>query len=137
MKLAALPTRLFAVMCLLAVVAVAPAAAQKRNARVAAEPAPVAEQREAAPAVFTAEPSVKIDPAPLAPTPIPFPPDDQGTLTCRDLNRKYQSQFPAVAEDFEFKLDFNPPTGTTGYLLNGSNGGSLEGGFPGDDGTLQ
>ena len=108
MRFTALPTRLLAIACLLAIVAAAPAAAQKRNSKEAAADS-------IAGAIVYSFPS-------------------NGNVTCADLNA--DATFDAITEDYEFKIDPPPPVGTSLYPIAQGGGGNLGGGLTPDDGTL-
>jgi len=107
MRFTALPTRLLAVACLVAVVAAAPAAAQKSGKETVASLAG----------------AIVYD----------FP--SNGTVTCADLNLD-EARFNSITEDYEFKIDPPPPVGTTAYPIAQGGGGNLAGGLTPDDGTL-
>ena len=109
MKFTALPTRLLAIACLVAIVAAAPAAAQKRGKETAASLAGA--------------------------TVYQFSGRGNGNVTCADLNAD-DATFESITEDLEFKIDPPPPVGTSQYPLVQGGGGNLGGGFTGDDGTI-
>lgn len=60
----------------------------------------------------------------LTPAPMPIQnPNDNGNITCQELNYSGDYRFAHIFLNNELKLDFSPPTGTSSYSFINNNGG--------------
>ena len=117
MRLISILSRFLAVVCLLSVVGVVPAAGQKRNfsADLVGE--------ASSPTLLAT--STTLESLVAAPTPVLIP--GTGNVTCESLNDSTNPAFSHITEDWEFKID--PPEEGT-FRLDGTDGGELAGGMP-------